>query len=82
MITFVLALLFQGLIFGLVLRAVLPGQQRWSIGQTVVIGAVGWWVLGFMLRGLFGGLAALVVGLALIGGTSWFLMRRRRPLPR
>jgi uncharacterized membrane protein YeaQ/YmgE (transglycosylase-associated protein family) len=80
--TFVLALLLQGLLFGVVLRAVLPGQQRWSIGQTVIIGAVGWWVLGFIVRVLLGGLATVMVWLALIGGTSWFLLRRRRPLPR
>ena len=77
MISFVLGLLLQGLLFGLALRAILPGQQRWTIGQTVGIGVVGWLVIGFVLRAIFGAVMALVLPLLILGGVYLFVASRR-----
>jgi hypothetical protein len=77
MIGFVIGLLIQGLIFGVVVRALLPGEQQWSIGQTVAIGVVGWLVIGFILRAVFGVLAGLLLPLLLLGGAYLFLSRRQ-----
>lgn len=76
MIGFVLGLLVQGLIFGVVVRAVLPGEQTWSIGQTVAVGVVGWLVIGFVLKAVFGLLVGLLLPLLLLGGVYLFLSRR------
>jgi hypothetical protein len=76
-IGFVLGLLVQGAIFGVALRAILPGEQQWSIGQTVGIGVVGWLVLGFILRAIFGALVGLLIPLLILGGAYLFIMSRR-----
>jgi hypothetical protein len=76
MIGFVLGLLLQGLLFGVALRAILPGDQRWTIGQTVAIGIVGWMVIGFFLRALFGALTALILPLLVLGGVYLFVAQR------
>jgi hypothetical protein len=73
----ILGLLVQGVLFGLALRAVLPGKQRWTIAQTVGIGILGWMVFGFVLRAIFGALTALVLPLLLLGGVYLFLAQRR-----
>jgi hypothetical protein len=77
MIGFILGLLVQGALFGVALRAVLPGEQRWTIAQTVGIGIVGWMVLGFVLRAIFGVLTALVLPLLVLGGVYLFVAQRR-----
>jgi hypothetical protein len=77
MIGFILGLLVQGLLFGVALRAILPGEQRWTIGQTVGIGVVGWLVLGFVLRAIFGALAGLLVPLLILGGAYLYVTQRR-----
>jgi hypothetical protein len=77
MIGFVLGLLVQGALFGVALRAVLPGEQRWTIAQTVGVGIVGWMVLGFVLRAIFGVLTALVLPLLVLGGVYLFVAQRR-----
>lgn len=77
MIGFVLGLLVQGALCGVALRAVLPGRQRWTIGQTVGIGVVGWLVLGFVLRAVFGVLTGLVLPLLILGGVYLFVAQRR-----
>jgi hypothetical protein len=77
MIGFVLGLLVQGALFGVALRAILPGEQRWTIGQTVGIGIVGWLVIGFFLRALFGALTGLVLPLLILGGAYLFVAQRR-----
>jgi hypothetical protein len=76
-IGFVLGLLVQGAIFGVALRAILPGEQDWSVGQTVGIGVVGWLVLGFILRAIFGALVGLLIPLLILGGVYLFVMSRR-----
>lgn len=76
MFGFVLGLLVQGALFGLALRAVLPGEQRWTIAQTVGIGIVGWMVIGFVLRAIFGALTALVLPLLVLGGVYLFMAQR------
>jgi hypothetical protein len=73
---FVLGLLVQGALFGIALRAVLPGDQRWTIAQTVGIGIVGWMVIGFVLRAVFGALTALVLPLLILGGVYLFVAQR------
>ncbi|HEV8626133.1 MAG TPA: GlsB/YeaQ/YmgE family stress response membrane protein [Acidimicrobiia bacterium] len=77
MIGFILGLLVQGALFGVALRAVLPSEQRWTIAQTVGIGIVGWMVLGFVLRAIFGVLTALVLPLLVLGGVYLFVAQRR-----
>jgi len=77
MTSLVLGLLVQGVLFGLALRAVLPGQQRWTIAQTVGIGIVGWMVFGFVLRAVFGALTALILPLLVLGGVYLFVAQRR-----
>ena len=77
MIGFVLGLLVQGALFGVALRAVLPGEQRWTIAQTVGIGIVGWMVIGFVLRAVFGALTALIFPLLVLGGVYLFVAQRR-----
>jgi hypothetical protein len=77
MIGFILGLLVQGALFGVALRAVLPGEQRWTIGQTVGVGVVGWMVLGFVLRAIFGVLTGLILPLLILGGVYLFVAQRR-----
>ena len=77
MIGFVLGLVLQGLLFGVALRAILPGEQRWTIGQTVGIGVVGWLVIGFVLRAIFGAVTALLLPLLILGGVYLFVAQRR-----
>jgi hypothetical protein len=77
MIGFILGLLIQGALFGVALRAILPGEQQWTIGQTVGVGVVGWMVLGFVLRAIFGVLTGLVLPLLILGGVYLFVAQRR-----
>ena len=77
MIGFVLGLLLQGALFGVALRAELPGEQTWTIGQTVGIGIVGWMVLGFVMRAIFGALTGLLLPLLLLGGVYLWVTSRR-----
>ena len=77
MIGFILGLLVQGALFGVALRAILPGEQRWTIAQTVGIGVVGWMVLGFVLRAIFGVLTGIVLPLLILGGVYLFVVQRR-----
>ena len=77
MIGFVLGLVVQGLLFGVALRAVLPGDQRWTFGQTLGIGILGWMVIGFILRAVFGALTALLLPLLVLGGVYLYVARRR-----
>ena len=77
MVGFVLGLCVQGLIFGVALRAILPGEQKWTIPQTLGIGVVGWLVIGFILKALFGMLVGLLIPLLILGGAYLFFMSRR-----
>jgi hypothetical protein len=77
MIGFILGLLVQGALFGVALRAIIPGEQRWTIGQTVGVGIVGWLVLGFILRAIFGILTGLILPLLILGGVYLFVAQRR-----
>jgi hypothetical protein len=76
MISFVLGLLLQGALFGVALRAILPGEQRWTIGQTVGIGVATWLVIGFVLRAIFGAVTALLLPLLILGGVYLFVAQR------
>jgi hypothetical protein len=77
MIKLVLGLLVQGALFGVALRAILPGEQRWSIAQTVGMGIAGWLVFGLVLRVIFGTLIALILPLLVLGGVYLFVAQRR-----
>ena len=63
------------------LRAILPGEQNWSIGQTLLIGLVAWFILGIVIRIVFGVVAGLILPVVLIGGAALYLSHRRA-LPR
>jgi hypothetical protein len=89
MVGFVIGLCIEGLIGGVVLRAVLPGEQSWSLGQTMLFGLVAWLVVGFVLWAIFGVVFGLILPIALIGGLFWLVARHglpggrtRRQLPR
>lgn len=77
MIGFVLGLVVQGLLFGVALRAVLPGRQRWTLGQTLGAGIAGWLVVGFVLRAIFGVLTGLLLPLLVLGGVYLYITQRR-----
>jgi hypothetical protein len=77
MIGFILGLLVQGALFGVALRAILPGQQTWTIGQTIGIGIAGWMVFGFVLRAIFGALTGLLLPLLVLGGVYLYVTQRR-----
>jgi len=77
MIRFLIGLFLEGLIFGAVVRAILPGEQNWTIGQTIAIGVIGWVALGILFRVVLGLVAGLVLPLLLLGGAALYLRRRR-----
>ena len=54
MIWFILILLGIGLLFGLIARAVVPGPDPLSLGQTWLLGVVGSLVGGFLGYAIFG----------------------------
>jgi len=54
MIWFILVLLFFGLVFGAIARAIVPGRDRMSLGQTWLLGVVGSFVGGFLGYAIFG----------------------------
>jgi hypothetical protein len=77
MIRFIVGLCIEGAIFGAVVRAILPGEQDWSIGQTIGVGVVGWLALGILFRVVLGVVAGLVLPLLLLGGVALYFSRRR-----
>ncbi len=81
MIRFILGLCTEGAMGGVALRAILPGEQNWTIGQTFLIGLAAWLVLGIVIRIVLGVVAGLILPIVLIGGAALYLSRRRA-LPR
>ncbi|HKN92229.1 MAG TPA: GlsB/YeaQ/YmgE family stress response membrane protein [Acidimicrobiia bacterium] len=77
MIRFLIGLFLEGLIFVAVVRAILPGEQNWTIGQTIAIGVISWVALGILFRVVLGVVAGLVLPLLLLGGAALYLSRRR-----
>ncbi len=77
MVGFVTGLLIQGALFGVAVRVVLPGEQRWTIPQTLGIGIAGSLVIGFILRVLFSAVVGLLVPLLVLGGIYLFFAGRR-----
>jgi hypothetical protein len=77
MIGFILGLLVQGALAGVALRAILPGEQTWTVPQTVGIGIVTWMVFGFVLRLVFGALTGLLLPLLILGGVYLWISSRR-----
>jgi len=74
---FLLGLLVEGALGGVALRAALPGEQDWSILQTLGIGLVAWIVVGLAIKVVFGVVAGLVLPLVIIGGLYlWFASKR------
>ena len=78
MVGFVVTLLIEGLIGGVALRAVLPGEQNWTIGQTLAIGVVTWFLVGLALQVLVGAIVGLVLPLLVVGGLCLWVASRRR----
>lgn len=54
MIGFIVFLLVVGLIAGFIARALVPGRDPMSVGETLVLGVVGSFVGGFIGWALFG----------------------------
>ena len=54
MIGFILYLVIIGLIAGFVARALVPGRDPMTVGQTILLGIVGSFVGGFIGWALFG----------------------------
>ena len=54
MLWFILVLLFFGVLFGAIARALVPGRDRMSLGQTWLLGVVGSFVGGFLGYALLG----------------------------
>ena len=77
MIGFVIGLLIQGALFGVAVRAILPGEQKWTVAQTVGVGVVGWMILGFVLRAVFGALTGLLLPLLILGGVYLWVTQKR-----
>ena len=77
MVGFVVGLLIQGAIFGVAVRAILPGEQKWSVPQTVGIGVAGSLVVGFILRAVFSAVFGLLIPLLILGGVYLFFASRR-----
>ena len=53
MIGFIIYLLVVGLIAGFLARAILPGRDPMSVGQTLLLGIVGSFIGGFIGYALF-----------------------------
>jgi hypothetical protein len=81
MIRLILGLCIEGAIGGVALRAILPGEQNWSIGQTLLIGLVAFFVVGMAIKIVLGVVAGLILPIVLIGGAALYFSRRRA-LPR
>lgn len=54
MLWFILVLLFFGLVFGAIARALVPGRDPMSLGQTWLLGVIGSFVGGFLGYAIFG----------------------------
>ena len=54
MLWFILVLLFFGLLFGVIARALVPGRDRMSLGQTWLLGVIGSFVGGFLGYAILG----------------------------
>ena len=54
MIGFILFLLVIGLVAGFIARAIVPGRDPMSVGETLVLGIVGSFIGGFLGWALFG----------------------------
>lgn len=78
MVGFVTTLLFQGVLWGVGIRAILPGEQRWTIPQTIGIGVVVSLTIGFVFRAILSAVFGLIVPLLLLGGIYLFFAGRRR----
>jgi hypothetical protein len=77
MIGFVVTLCIEGLIGGVALRAILPGEQQWSIGQTFGFGLIAWLAVGFLFRAIFGVIFGLILPVVVIGGLVLLVSRGR-----
>ena len=87
MIGFILYLLVVGLVAGFIARAIVPGRDAMSVGQTLVLGIVGSFVGGFIGYALFrtdgedgafqaGGIIGSIVG-AILCLLVWRAVNRR-----
>ena len=54
MLGFILYLIVIGLVAGFIARALVPGHDAMSVGETIVLGIVGSFVGGFLGWALFG----------------------------
>ncbi|HEY2812565.1 MAG TPA: GlsB/YeaQ/YmgE family stress response membrane protein [Acidimicrobiales bacterium] len=54
MLGFIVYLLLIGLVAGFIARAIIPGRDAMTIGQTIILGIVGSFIGGFLGWALFG----------------------------
>jgi hypothetical protein len=77
MIRVILGLVVEGALGGVALRAALPGEQNWSIPQTLGYGLVAWVAVGIVLKLIFGAVAALLLPALILGGIYLYAAGRR-----
>lgn len=88
MLTFLIFLLIIGLVAGFLARALVPGRDPMSVGETLLLGIVGSFIGGFLGFFLFGndfddgafqasGLLGSIVG-AVIALLIWRAVKKRR----
>ncbi len=77
MIRVIVGLVVEGLLAGVALRAVLPGEQHWTIPQTMGIGLVAWLAIGIVLKLVFGALVALLLPALILGAIYLYVAGRR-----
>ena len=83
MLAFILYLVVIGLVAGFLARAIVPGRDSMSVGETIVLGIVGSFIGGFLGYVIFnkdldeGGLQASGIIGSLIGAVIALLIYRK-----
>jgi len=78
MITFIILLVFTGLIVGALGRLAIPGRDPMSIGQTILVGIGGSLIAGLIGRLLFGGRGGGFILAVVCSAAIVYLIRRTR----
>ena len=77
MIRVIVGLVVEGLLAGVALRVVLPGEQDWTIPKTMGIGLIVWLAVGIVLKLVFTTLVALLLPALILGAIYLYAAGRR-----